>query len=137
VDLVLDELKEDRVHAVRRRDGDEIDAVRLERDLVELVVVEEGRDRDPLEVLIPSSVRMVLRATAGFRIPEPVRRADRLSRAAAKGLDSSIRSYPDTSPRERTLSRAWFFSGPSRFQVGDHRRALAPRLGMTIAYRIP
>jgi deoxyribonuclease V len=33
---------------------------------------------------IPSSVRMALRTTAGFRIPEPVRRADRLSRAAAK-----------------------------------------------------
>jgi deoxyribonuclease V len=35
-------------------------------------------------VTIPASVRMVLRTTAGFSLPEPVRRADRLSRAAAK-----------------------------------------------------
>jgi deoxyribonuclease V len=33
---------------------------------------------------IPGSVRLVLRTTAGFRIPEPLRRADALSRAAAR-----------------------------------------------------
>ncbi len=34
---------------------------------------------------LPSSVGIVLETTAGFRIPEPLRRADRLSRALSSG----------------------------------------------------
>jgi len=38
---------------------------------------------------IPDSVRIVLRTTAGFRIPEPLRRADRLSRARSRDIGNS------------------------------------------------
>jgi deoxyribonuclease V len=62
-----------------RFEGETLGAVLRTRTGVRPLFVSPGHLID-----IPGSVRVVLRTAAGFRIPEPLRRADRLSRAASK-----------------------------------------------------
>jgi deoxyribonuclease V len=62
-----------------RFDGQTVGAVVRTRTGVRPLFVSPGHLVD-----IPNSVRIVLRTTGGFRIPEPLRRADALSRAHAK-----------------------------------------------------
>jgi deoxyribonuclease V len=66
-----------------RHEGQIVAAVLRTRTGVRPLFVSPGHLID-----IPGSVRLVLRTTAGFRIPEPLRRADTLSRAAARAASA-------------------------------------------------
>jgi deoxyribonuclease V len=63
-----------------RFDGRTVGAVVRTRTGVRPLFVSPGHLVD-----IPDAIEIVLRTTAGLRIPEPLRRADRLSRAFSKG----------------------------------------------------
>jgi deoxyribonuclease V len=62
-----------------RFEGQTVGAVLRTRTGVRPLFVSPGHLID-----VPGSIRIVLRTTAGYRIPEPLRRADALSRAAAR-----------------------------------------------------